>query len=192
MSLSTADIMGKLNEFANSSEGKKVMADKIRSYKNGSDPHVTATGRTYGGGKIMTDRQMIFAAKKLIEIVRSTAASSGLPNSVMEHIESLDYTMPFELPDGSKGIQIYISDNPKRESLYPQKYAGVDNIVAIFNNGYTAGDFVYGKWHGNSVRSLDKRQGSFFMQKAVDQFLAAYSEFDVSVDLSTEYSGVFG
>lgn len=192
MPLSTAGVMSKLNEFANSPEGKKLMSDRIRSYKNGSDPHVSATGRTYGGGKIMTDKQMIAAAKKLIAIVRSTAASSGLPSSVMEHIESLDYTMPFELPDGSKGIQIYISDNPKRESLYPQKYAGVDNIVAIFNNGYTAGNFVYGKWHGNNIRSLDKRQGSFFMQKAIDQFLSTYSEFDISVDLSPEYGGAFG
>lgn len=191
MDLSTADIMSKLNAYANSSEGQKKMSDKIRSYRNGSDPHVSATGKTYGGGIIMSDKQMIAAAKKLIATIRSVAASSGLPASVMEHIESLNYTLPYEFTDGSKGIQIYISDNPKRESLYPAKYGGVDNIVAIFNNGYSAKDSVYGVWHGKPAKSLDSRQGSFFMQKAVDQFMSSYSDYDVSVDLSSDYSGAF-
>lgn len=192
MALSTGDIMSKLNAYAQSSEGQKRMNDKIRSYRNGSDPHVAATGKTYGGGSIMTERQMIAAAKELISMIKSAAASAGLPASVMEHVESLDYTYPFGLPDGSMGIQIYITDDPKRPSLYPEKYSGVDNIVAIFNNGYTAGNSVYGKWHDKKIRSLDKRQGSFFMQKAVDAFMAAYGDYDVSVDINSDYSGAWG
>lgn len=184
--------MSKLDDYARSAEGQKRMADKIRSYQNGSDSHVLSTGKTYGGGIIMTDKQMISAAKKLISIIRSSAASAGLPASVMEHVESLDYTYPFEKPDGSKGIQIYITDDPKRPSLYTKKYDGVDNIVAIFNNGYSASKSVYGVWHDKKTKSLDKRQGSFFMQKAVDQFLSAYAGYDISVSLSSDYSGVFG
>lgn len=192
MSISIDDIMNKLYSYAKSSDGQKKMGDKIRSYRNGNDPHVSATGRTYGGGRIMTDKEMITAAKELISMIKSSAASAGLPASVMEHVESLDHTDPLDLPDGSKEIQIYITDDPKRPSLYPEKYSGVDNIVAIFNNGYTAGNFVYGKWHDKNVRSLDQRQGSFFMQKAVDAFMASYGGYDVSVEISSDYSGAWG
>ena len=192
MVISTGDIMSKINAYAKSSEGQKRMSEKIKSYRNGSDPNVAASGKTYGGGRIMTEKQMVAAAKDLISMIRSAAASAGLPASVMEHVESLDYTNPFELPDGSMGIQIYLTDDPKRPSLYPEKYGGVDNIVAVFNNGYTAKDFVYGKWHNKKIRSLDERQGSFFMQKAVDTFMAAYGDSNVSVDINSDYSGAWG
>ena len=193
MALSTGDIMSKLNVYAQSSEGQKRMNDKIQSYRKGSDPHVKATGKTYGGGSIMNDKEMIKAAKELISMVRSAAASAGLPTSVMEHVESLDHTMPHINADGSASIQIYITDNTHRDSLMPQKYGGVENIVAIFNSGYSADGRVYGVWHGEKIVSLEQRQGSFFMQKAVNAFEAKYgSKYDVSVDLSSEYSGAWG
>lgn len=193
MAISTGDIMAKLNAYAKSPEGQKKMGDKIQAYRKGADPRVRATGKTYGGGSIMNEKEMVSAAKELIAMVRSSAASAGLPASVMEHIESLDYTMPFINADGSASIQIYMSDNPHRDSLMPQKYGGVENIVAIFNSGYSADGRVYGTWHGKKTASLEQRQGSFFMQKAVNAFEAKYgSKYDVSVDLSSEYSGAWG
>lgn len=193
MAISTSGIMAKLNTYAKSPEGQKKMDDKIRAYRKGADPRVAATGKTYGGGSIMNEKEMVSAAKELIAMVRSSAASAGLPASVMEHIESLDYTMPFINADGSASIQIYMSDNPHRDSLMPQKYGGVENIVAIFNSGYSADGRVYGTWHGKKIASLEQRQGSFFMQKAVNAFEAKYgSKYDVSVDLSSEYSGAWG
>jgi len=185
MAISASSIMSKLNAYVKTQEGQKKMDDKIQAYRKGADPRVAATGKTYGGGSIMNEKEMISAAKELIAMVRSAAATAGLPLSVMEHIESLDYTMPFINADGSASIQIYMSDNPHRDSLMPQKYGGVENIVAIFNSGYSADGRVYGMWHGKKIASLEQRQGSFFMQKAVNAFEAKYgSKYDVSVDLS--------
>ena len=192
MAISAAALMGKVEAYAKTPAGQKKMSDKITSYRNGSDAHVSQAGRTYGGGSIMTEKQMIAAAKELISMIKSAAASAGLPASVMEHIESVDDTYPFGLPDGSMGIQIYITDDPKRLSLYPEKYSGVDNIVAIFNNGYTAKDRVYGDFRSKYAYSLVKRQGTFFMQKAIDEFMSKYSaEYDVSVELDPIYNGAW-
>lgn len=191
MAIDLGTIMSKLNAYAKSSEGKKRMDSTIRAYRNGSDRHVSSTGRTYGGGQILTREEMIDAAMELIACIRTAAASANLPASVMEHVESLRVTTPYMEPDGSASIQIYMADAPGRASLYPQKYGYVDNIVAIFNNGYTAENKVYGKWHGKNISSLDKRQGSFFMQKGVDAFMDKYSNFDVHVELNQEYSGAW-
>lgn len=192
MAIGAGDIMSKLSAYAKTAEGQKKMDDKIRSYRKGSDPHVKSTGKTYGGGEIMTEREMIDAAADFVSMLRTAAASAGLPDSVMEHVESFTFATPYFAPDGSASLEIYMSEAPGRASLYPKKYDGVDNIVAIFNNGYTAQDHVYGKWHGKYVSSLDKRQGSFFMQKAVDAFMAKYgSEFDVSIELDPVYNGAW-
>lgn len=190
MSLGSSGIMAKLQDYARTPEGKKKMDDKIKAYRSGKDPKVKATGKTYGGGQIMTEKDMVKAAKELIAMVRSAAAAAGLPASVMEHIESLDYTSPFINADGSASIQIYMSDDPHRDSLMPKKYGGVDNIVAIFNSGYSADGQVYGKWHGKKIASLTERPGSFFMQKAISTFESKYGEkFDVSVSINPEYGG---
>lgn len=190
MAISVSSIMSKLNAYAKTSEGQKKMDDKIQAYRKGADPRVAATGKTYGGGSIMNEKEMISAAKELIAMVRSAAATAGLPASVMEHIESLDYTTPFINADGSASIQIYMSDSPHRDSLMPQKYGGVENIVAIFNSGYSADGRVYGAWHGKKIASLPERSGSFFMQKAINAFEAKYgNKYDVSVELSQEYGG---
>lgn len=184
--------MSKVNAYAASAAGRKAMNDTIQSYIRGSDPRVKSSGKTYGGGKIMTEKEMIDAAKDLVSIVRSTAGSAGLPSSVMEHIESLQYTAPVFDEDGSASIQIYMTDDPSRPSLYPKKYNGVSNIVAIFNCGYNADGRVYGMWHDKKTVSLDKRQGSFFMQKAVDKFMAKYAgTYDISVELDPTYNGAW-
>lgn len=192
MAIDVGAIMSKLEDYAKSGEGQKKMKDKIQSYRKGADPHIKSSGKTYGGGSIMTEKQMIDAAMDLISMIRSAAASANLPASVMEHVESLRVSVPYVQSDGSTSLEIYMADAPARPSLYPQKYGYVDNIVAIFNNGYTASDKVYGKWHGKYVSSLDKRQGSFFMQKAINAFMAKYSsEFDVSVELDSVYDGAW-
>ena len=192
MAISVSDLLSKLQDYVNTSAGKKKIDDKIMSYRKGLDPKVKSTGRTYGGGVIMTEKQMVSAAKDLISMIRSAAAQEDLPASVMEHIESFDYTLPYITANGSFQIQIYMTDDPKRESLNPNKYGGVDNIVAIFNNGYTANNRIRGEWHGKRTLSLDKRQGSFFMQKAVDSFNAKYgSQFDISVWLNPNYGGAW-
>ena len=44
---------------------------------------------------------------------------------------------------------------------------GFNFIIALFNNGYKASDYVYGNWHGNRIKSTISRPGLQFMQAAV-------------------------
>ena len=59
MAISASSIMSKLNAYAKTPEGQKKMDDKIQAYRKGADPHVAATGKTYGGGSIMNEKEMI-------------------------------------------------------------------------------------------------------------------------------------
>ena len=193
MAISESSIMSKLQDYTKTDAGRKKMDDIIQSYIKGSDPRVRSTGKTYGGGRIITKKQMTQAAKEFLAILRTTAASSGLPASVMDHIESFDYSEPYEAPDGSMGIMIYMTDNPSRASLKPKKFPqGVDNIVMLLNTGYEASGETSGPWHGHWVRSMPKREGLWFMQKAVDEFEVRYgTKYSVTVVLNPEYDGAF-
>lgn len=190
MAIDIGTIMSKVNSYAKTSDGKKRMDDTIRSYRMGGDSRVNATGKTYGGGSIVTEAEMASMARDMLAMLRRAAASADLPASVMEHIESFRFSTPFIEADGSATVQIYMTDSPGRPSLYTEKYShGVENIVAIFNCGYDASGVVYGKWHGEKIVSKDHRDGKFFMQAAINEFNAKYGgEFDVVAELDAEYS----
>lgn len=59
-----------------------------------------------------------------------------------------------------------------RESLYGSKYDGVENIFLHMTKGWDADGHVYGKWHGDYVRSRAHFDGDDFIQRAVDRFNA--------------------
>ena len=193
MAISEQVIMKKLSEYISTDFGKKRVDDTIKRYVSGSDSHVGNSGKTYGGGRIVTQKQMSRLAKEFLSILRTAAASSGMPESVMEHIESFDHTHPYNNPDGSMGITVYMTDSASRPSLDPGRYPdGVDDIVVHLNAGYYAKDSVYGMWHGVRTKSLQKREGAWFIQKAVDEFLNKYgNEYDVDVVIDSKYNGAF-
>ena len=132
---------------------------------------------------------MIWLADKLISCLVNTAKGYGLPPSVIKHFESLEYTKP-HLVSMYKSIEysssIYFEDALRgllhRDSLYPDKYEGVDNIVAVFNNGYDAGNHVWGiwvpapedsaGWGHDAIYAASKthRDGLHFIQQAIDDF----------------------
>lgn len=190
MAVNIGGVMSKLKSYVSSPAGRSRIDSKLKSYRNGSDPYVNKTGKTYGGDIIITEGEMIAAANELISMVRTAAASAGLPASVMSHVESLYMTPPVINEDGSAIINIIMGDSPHRESLAPESYAGINNIVALFNNGYSAGARVYGEWHGRRVGSRQSREGLSFMQSAVEAFQSQYgSKYGVTVMLSSEYGG---
>lgn len=92
------------------------------------------------------------------------------------------------MPDGSATASISLGGDLFRPSLYPAGYGGVNNIVALFNNGYTASHHVYGSWHGNRVRSRLSRPGLHFMQAAVADFNGGHGAANnIVARLSDEY-----
>ena len=86
-------------------------------------------------------------------------------------------------------IPFNFEGNLHRDSLYSSQYSGVDNIVALLNNGYSAKSTVFGMWHGNKIRSLQERSGAGFIQNAVRQFWDRYaSEYNI---INIEIDGVY-
>lgn len=136
---------------------------------------------------LVTPESMNEAAAKMIDVIRSVAHTYSLPDSVMElfdaaHIVSYNYK-----PNGIASVFIGFgntnsSSDLGRESLYPQGYPdGVDNIIALFNNGYKASGTVYGMWrpHGSAkaihVKSKQERPQLDVIADIIRTFNSNYS-----------------
>lgn len=65
----------------------------------------------------------------------------------------------------------------RRESLNPDKYDGVENIIKLFVTGYHAGGVVRGKWRGHGdeiISSLPDRESNDFLNNAVREFNSSH------------------
>ncbi len=135
---------------------------------------------------------MHMAAAKMIQVLRSTAQSYALPASVMSHFDSLDTSSIIEMPDGSSIIYIYFGGDLHRDSLAPKDYSGIDNVVALINNGYGEHPSmakVWGEWHGARIHGLTQRTGLHFIQQAVQDFNGNYgSDYNVTAIAGDEYN----
>lgn len=199
-SVNISSIMGKVKSYSASKEGKRRMSNVIDEYiSSGKD--VTA-----GGSKLISDKSMNEAAEKLRSILLSTAQSSGLPMSVLKHIEGLQCSNVVRHSDGTCEMFIYFGGDLHRDSLYADGYDGVDNIVAVLNNGYHARDYVYGDWDTHSptgesvfdgrsidssayIRSRKDREGLHFIQQAVADFNGNYgADYNVTAKPGDAYT----
>lgn len=183
-------ILDKVHAYAESKDGQERMQKKISNYVRHD------VKRTKAGSRVITYRDMMAAGDKLVQMIRNTAQGCDLPPSVLAHFDSLERGAAKKQPDGSYVMEISFKDDLSRESLRPEKYGGVRNIIAIFNNGYPADasrseaiSHVSGWWHGKETVALPQRVGLYFMQDAVNDFnlnygmaLGMYAEVGVVYD----------
>lgn len=199
-SINMASIMNKVEAYGRSVNGKLRMRECIQNYANAGKTETAA------GDKVLTEKDMLLAASKMIQVLRSTAQSYGLPASVMRHFDMLDTSPVYKMPDGSSIIYIRFDDNLHRDSLYSDGYDGIENIVALLNNGYHARNYVYGDWDGHSptgesrfdgrsidtsayIRSRKDREGLHFIQQAIQDFNGNYgSDFNVTAVAGDDYN----
>lgn len=195
-------IMSKVSSYAKSAEGKARMQEHIQKCRKAGQT-VTAAG-----SRIVAEKDMNQLAATMIEMLQDAAlhCDPPLPDSVMEHFSGLKASSTTEMPDGSYVIIIDFGGDLHRDSLDNDLgYEGIDNIVALFNNGYQARDYVYGWWDkhkpsGESiarslpgsdfawVRSKKERGALHFIQRAVDDFNAEYGRrFNVTAQASDVY-----
>lgn len=186
MNINIDSIMSKVSAYAQSSAGKEKMNKRIQQYVS------SGVKQTAAGDKILTEDKMWEAVSKFLYVMRVTAAEYGLPESVMEHINGLESAGQIrKTPDGYE-IALYFAGDLHRDSLDNDLgYEGVDNIVALFNNGYHARNYVYGWWDGHKatgdgvlrsgvgtdfawIRSKKEREPLHFIQQAVHDFNANY------------------
>lgn len=189
-SLNLDSILAKVDYWKESDKGRKRMKKTLDNYVRNN------VGKTQAGSPVLTRKAINDYGNKLIQAIQNTALSCDLPDSVAAHFSSLKRGRTTILPDGSYVMEISFTDDLTRESLEPQRYGGVRNIVAIFNNGYPADagrseaiSNVYGWWHGNYIHALGARQGLHFMQTAVEDFNQTYgSQFGIHATVGEIYS----
>lgn len=208
--INMSSITSKVGAYSRSVDGKLRMKECIQKYAaEGKD-------KTAGGGKVMTETEMMEAGAKLIWVLQETARGYDLPQSIMQHFNSLECSKPYKMPDGSMAIDVYFEDDLHRESLedgydhYGGRFGGrtgegVDNIVAVLNNGAHAKNYVYGWWNGHSptgdailrsgvgsdfawVKSKKDREALHFIQQAVDDFNGNYGAvYNVTAEAGDAY-----
>lgn len=194
-------IESKIAAFMESSEGQKRIKETLKNYRK------SGVKRTHGGSRIVTKDDAIMLAGKLADMIVAHASSCGVPGNVLSEMK-----MTMSLPAGNAtdddySVDLSFTGNLHRDSLYNEVYDGVNNIVALFNNGYVARDYVYGFWDKHEytgeyntlralpgsgfayVRSKIGRPTLNFMQSAIEEFLNTYKNYGVSVELDEEYNG---
>ena len=183
-------ILDKVYAWERSDKGQKKIQGTVNKYVRNN------VSRTKAGSHVVTQRDMLDAARKLVQTIKDTAHGCDLPTSVLAHFDSLSIGKLQRQADDSYTIEINFTDDLTRESLQPEKYGGVRNIIAIFNNGYPADrsrseaiSHVAGYWHGKETVALEFRPGLYFLQDAVNDFnmnygmpLGMYAELDVIYD----------
>lgn len=200
--INMSSIMSKVRRYATSKDGKKRMSEVLEKYrKEGRD-------KTEGGSEVLTQAKMTELAVELISILKTTAASYDLASSIMQHFDTLDYIFQ-DLGDGRFECYIYFNDDLSRDSLetdYNQR-EGINNIIALFNNGYVASAPKYGWWDGHTptgesgyrsglnstsayVKGTQARPSLRFMQTAIEDFYSRYAKrYAMTVVLDDEYDG---
>lgn len=182
-------IQKKLEDWERSEKAQKKIQSTIDRYIR------TNKSRTDAGGHVITKAEIKNAATKLVTLIKSYARGYNLPASVMAHFDSLTVTAATRSDDGSYTVEINFTDDLSRESLQPDKYGGVDNIIAIFNNGYPADrsrsaaiSYVHGWWHSRETQALEYRPGLYFLQDAVNDFNENYGmALGMYAELGTVY-----
>jgi len=201
--INASALQRKAEAWSRTPEGQRRMKEVIDRYRK--------EGRTTtaAGSRLDSRAMLIEAADKMMLILRRAAMEANLPSSVMKHFDSMTYGNPIALSDGTYMLGIYFTDDLHRDSLENDytNYEGVDNIIALFNNGAHAEDYVYGWWNGPSpsgeaiahsmtgtedyawVRSKKDREGLYFIQQAVADFNGNYgSQYNVTATAGSDYT----
>lgn len=179
-------IASKFDAWAKSEVGKARMREKVEEYQR------SGVARTKAGSAVISERRIGVAVMRLRQCLEAAIQDAMLPDSVAEHVRAMYDAKPIRVGD-SWEVCIYFGGDLHRDSLDNDlPYEGVDNIVALFNNGYDAKDYVYGWWDGHEpegealsrsatpgenfawVRSRKHRQALHFIQQAIGDFNGNY------------------
>ena len=134
-------LSSKLSAWIKSPQGQSRLQNKLEEYnRNG-------VKKTAAGDSVIPETRIYEAAAKFIQVLQMTAKSYDLPDSVMKHIEGMSSSGTIIQTEEGFEIPLYFEGDLHRDSLDNDLgYEGINNIVALFNNGYHAQNYVYGWW----------------------------------------------
>lgn len=173
-SINMDSILSKANTFLGSSSGMKkrnVCAQEILSGKKNS-----------GNFKHTPEE----AASKFIEVLKNSIDTSGLSPNAISAISNIDYG-DVTIHGTTGTVKIQFVGDMSRPSLAPNVFDGIDDIVALFNNGVDHKmRGVHGTWHGKETWSRTVIPGTHFIEQAVSTFMGLYAaEYGViSIDVN--------
>lgn len=188
--ISASGLEARLKQYAQSPKGKKRIKQYLEQRRADGNPLAS-------GKRLVSMVSMEEAAKLLIAVIQK-----HIPDSIANVGNTLNNSSPIKRKDGSFEVKVAFDAGVlHRESLYYDEYDGIDNIVALLNNGYHARNHVYGWWDGHKdtprnpyvdtdswIRSKKDREALNFMQAAVAEFNSSYGEkYDVTAMLGDNY-----
>lgn len=154
------------------------------------------SGSNYSGSRLPAggggNRPPSFYAEEFIRILSNKMSLAGFEYGDYLYWTDIGYD------EATGQYEIHVNFKPKeveRPSLFPgdkktkKGYPdGIGNIAALMNTGYSAKNYVYGTMpDGRRGRSLISREGSWFMQAAVKEFMQMYG-----AGITVEVDDVFG
>lgn len=144
------------------------------------------------------------AADKFIAVLRneisrhvgSRYSKGQFSELALDVLDDIAHGEPYS--DGERVyIDIMFTDKRHRESLDPASYSeGIDNIIALLNNGYKANGAVFGDWTDHEgiehedQWSVRTRGGAHFVEQAVMDFMGNYATDYNVIDITAEEYGV--
>lgn len=200
MSVNIDSIMKKVGAWEKSDAGQKRIQEKITEYQK------TGVEKTQGGTSLMTEAKAREAAQVFIDILIKKAEKQHLHSDVLFHIQNTYRSGPIIKGEKSWKLPLYFGGDLRRRSLRKADGTytgdGIDNIVALFNNGYKANQWVFGEWEGHKaakgerrgpngdvwIRSAKERDALRFIQRAKFEFDNVYGkEHNIEVQIADTY-----
>ena len=193
--------MDKVKKFSKTDNGKRVIKDKIKSYVE-----------TGGNSIVPSKSNMLYEAEKLkrsiLGVVQDLVASGELPECIYQIVNEMNIGAPLEhngfgaSDDFVYKIDMWFNEDMiNRQSLMHvdnrdvRTGSGINNIVALFNNGVDTDKTVFGIWEnhlGEEIfvsQSKNKRPALRFMQDGVYAYrkylIGEYGGMNIYVFLNT-------
>lgn len=130
------------------------------------------------------------AGNAMVSCVDQAISSSGLTGGAIAAIGDASVDSISESARFADSIKFKVGvsiGQQSRPSLDPGKYGSVNDMAALFNNGYSAGGTVRGVWHGMVITSLPFRPPTYFAQHAVDAFNSQYgAAYNATAELTSD------
>jgi hypothetical protein len=204
MSISAADLLAKVKDWSETKAGKERMNGAISSAQSGN-------GKLASGKTVLTEAKVQEISDGLVTIIVKHLPESitAAPRSVLEDL----YVSAPLLEDGKYTVKVKFS-NLHRQSLINDQpgaktYDGIDNIIALLNNGYEAKHIVSGWWVGHEslnedtaqrqweglgvqdaawIKSRRKLEGLHFLDDIKREFYATYGQqYNVELIFGDDY-----
>lgn len=166
---------------------KKVVsaADAVKSEVLGN---ILLTGGSGGGGSGKGRKSILEGAQAFADILSAEIAASGMTDNAAGAVGQPSIGGVEVLGETSARITISLDGGSRTSLISPSggyTGGGIDDIVLLLNNGYTASHSVYGSWPGHTARgeyihSLASRPGYEFINRAIAKFDSVKDQYNIT------------